>query len=163
MNRKIRQIELSAEERPLLNEGYSKGRSHAFRKRCHVVLLKAEGRSSKDIGAILQMHEVSVNNWLNRYEAEGIAGLFTKEGRGRKPLLDEQLDAAVVRDIITEERQRLKQAKELLEQKFNKKFSGKTLKRFLKSLTAATNESGRGLKESVMKNSMNCEQKPYRC
>ncbi len=140
MSRKIRQIELSVEEQHLLNEGYSKGSSHAFRKRCHVVLLKAEGRSSKDIGCIVQMHEVSVNTWLNRYEAEGIAGLFTKEGRGRKPLLDHQQDATVVRNIIVEERQRLKQAKELLEQKLNKKFSAKTLKRFLKSLTAATNE-----------------------
>ena len=141
MSRKIRQIELSAEDRHLLKEGYSKGSSHAFRKRCHVILLKAEGRSSKDIGAIVQMHEVSVNNWLNRYEAAGIAGLFTKEGRGRKPLLDEQQDAAVVRAIVSEERQRLKQAKALVEQKLNKKFSAKTLKRFLKSLTAATNES----------------------
>ena len=142
MSRKIRQIGQSVEEQHLLNEGYSKGCSHAFRKRCHVVLLKAEGRPSKDIGRIVQMHEVSVNHWLNRYEAEGIAGLVTKEGRGRKPLLDEQQDATIVRDVITEERQRLKQAKELLEQKLNKKFSGKTLKRFLKSLTAATNESG---------------------
>ena len=139
MSRKIRGIELSAEELHVLKQGYSKGSSHAFRKRCHVVLLKAEGRSSKDIGGIVAMHEVSVNKWLNRYEAEGIAGLHTKAGRGRKPLLDEQQDAAIVREVITEERQRLKQAKELLEAKLNKKFSGKTLKRFLKSLTALTN------------------------
>ncbi len=142
MSRKIRIIELSAEELHLLKQGYSKGSGHAFRKRCHVVLLKAEGRSSKDIGCIVEMHEVSVNNWLNRYEAQGIAGLFTKAGRGRKPLLDEQQDAPIVREIITEERQRLKQAKELVEEKLNKRFSAKTLKRFLKSLTAATNESG---------------------
>ena len=140
VSRKIRIIELRAEELHLLKQGYSKGSGHAFRKRCHVVLLKAEGRSSKDIGGIVGMHEVSVNNWLNRYEAEGIAGLSTKAGRGRKPLLDERQDATIVRDMITEERRRLKQAKELLEQKLNKKFSGKTLKRFLKSLTAATNE-----------------------
>ena len=77
-------MELSAEERHLLHEGYRTGKRHAFRKRCHVVLLKAEGRSSKDIGRIVEMHEVSVNNWLNRYETEGLAGLFTKEGRGRE-------------------------------------------------------------------------------
>lgn len=86
------------------------------------------------------MHEASVNHWLNRYQSEGIAGLHTKAGRGRKPVLDEAKDAATVRQIISEERQRLKQAKELLEQKLDKQFSGKTLKRFLKSLAAATNE-----------------------
>ena len=139
MSRKIRQIELSAEALHLLKEGYSKGKTHAFRKRCHVVLLKAEGRTSKDIGGIVAMHEVSVNNWLNRYEAEGIAGLFTKEGRGRKPLLDDQQDAPIVRDTIAEERQRLSWAKELLEQRLGKTFSQRTLRRFLKNITAATN------------------------
>ena len=139
MSRKIRQIELSAEQRQLLQQGYSKGKTHAFRKRCHVVLLKAEGRTSKDIGGIVAMHEVSVNNWLNRYEAQGIAGLFTKEGRGRKPLLDDQQDAPIVRDTIAEERQRLSRAKELLEQRLGKTFSQRTLRRFLKNITAATN------------------------
>ena len=139
MSRKIRTIALSAEQRQFLQQGYSKGQSHAFRKRCHVVLLKAEGRTSKDIGHIVGMHEVSVNNWLNRYEAESIAGLCTKEGRGRKRLPEEQQHAPIVRDTIAEERQRLSRAKELLEQRLGKTFSAKTLKRFLKSLTAATN------------------------
>lgn len=111
MSRKIRTIELQAEQRHVLQQGYSKGKSHAFRKRCHIVLLKAEGRASKDTGLIVAMHEISVNNWLNRYEAAGIAGLFTKEGRGRKPLLKEEKDGSIVRDTIAEERQRLNQAK----------------------------------------------------
>ncbi len=140
MSRKIRAIALQTEQRRELWQGYTKGQSHAFRKRCHLVLLKAEGRSSKDIGLIVAMHEVSVNNWLNRYEAEGIAGLLTKEGRGRKPLLNEQQHVTIVRNTIAEERQRLSQAKELLEQRLNKTFSEKTLKRFLKNITAATNE-----------------------
>ena len=105
------------------------------------------------------MHEVSVNKWLDRYEAEGIAGLFTKEGRGRKPLLNEQQDAPVVRAVITEERQRLSVAKELLEQQLQKTFSRKTLKRFLKSLTAPINESDCDLKEPVRKHSMRYEPK----
>lgn len=139
VSRKIRLIELSAEQLRLLKEGYSKGSSHAFRKRCHVILLKAEGRSSKDIGLIVGIHEVPVNNWLNRYEAEGLAGLLTKAGRGRKPLLDDEQDTPVVRHVIAGERQRLSQAKALLEQRLGKSFSHKTPKRFLKSLTAATN------------------------
>ncbi len=140
MSRKIRAIALQTEQRRELWQGYTKSQSHAFRKRCHLVLLKAEGRSSKDIGLIVGMHEVSVNNWLNRYEAEGVAGLLTKEGRGRKPLLNEQQHVTIVRDTIAEERQRLSQAKELLEQRLNKTFSEKTLKRFLKNITAAINE-----------------------
>jgi transposase len=140
VSRRIREIKLSEGEVPLLQQGYSKGSSHAFRKRCHLVLLKAEGRTSKDIGVITGMHEVSVNTWLNRYQQGGIAGLFTKAGRGRKPLLNAEQDAAVVRTAIAEERQRLSKAKELLEQRLHKTFSQKTLKRFLKNITAPTGE-----------------------
>ena len=45
-----------------------------------------------------------------------------------------------MRKAVVEERQRLSQAKLLLEQQFGKEFSLKTLKRFLKKLSAATNE-----------------------
>jgi transposase len=139
VSRKIRIVALSAEALLLLKEGYSKGKSHAFRKRCHIVLLKGEGRTSKDIGLIVSLHEISVNHWLNRYEAAGIKGLFTQPGRGRKAILDEQRDGATVRTAVTQERQRLSVAKALLEEQLHKSFSTKTLKRFLKSVTAATN------------------------
>ncbi len=139
MSRKIRIIALSAEAVVLLKEGYHKGKRPAFRKRCHLVLLKAEGRSSKDIGLIVGMHELSVNHWLNRYEAEGLQGLVTKAGRGRKTLLDEQKDGAAVRTAVAQERQRLNVAKVILEEQLHKSFSTKTLKRFLKSVTALTN------------------------
>jgi len=86
------------------------------------------------------MHEISVNNWLNRYDSEGIKGLFTQSGRGRKAILDKQRDSAGVRTAVTQEQQRLNVAKAVLEEQLNKRFSAKTLKRFLKSVTAAINE-----------------------
>lgn len=134
MSRKIRIVALSAQEVLLLKEGYHKGKSHAFRKRCHVVLLKAEGRTSKDIGLIIGMHELSVNHWLNRYAAAGTAGWIAKAGRGRKSILAEQQDGAKIRTAVTEERQRLSVAKAILEEQLQK-----TFKRFLKSITAAAN------------------------
>jgi len=42
-------------------------------------------------------------------------------------------------ETVKQERQRLSQAKEMLEKELDKNFSIKTLKRFLKSITAATN------------------------
>jgi transposase len=85
------------------------------------------------------MNEISVNKWLDRYESEGIEGLTTKPGRGRKQVFDQMQDEAVVRAAVQKERQRLAQAKVILEKELNKRFSLKTLKRFLKSLTADTN------------------------
>lgn len=89
------------------------------------------------------MTPVTVSNWLTRYQAEGIAGLETRPGRGRKPVLDPARDLEQVRQAVVEERQRLSQAKLLLEQQMDKEFSLKTLRRFLKKLSAATNGSGK--------------------
>jgi transposase len=109
-----------------------------------VVLLKSEGRSSAEVGQIVKMNPVTVNKWLNRYEVAGIVGLKTKPGRGRKPLLEPERDLEQVRQAVVQERQRLSQAKLLLEQQLGKDFSLKTLKRFLKKLSAATNEYVKG-------------------
>jgi transposase len=137
---KTRTIELSGGEKQALEEGYRSGKSHAFRKRCQLVLLKGQGRTSKDVGQIIGMNHISVNNWLDRYQAEGILGLVTKPGRGRKPVLDQVQDAVKVRKAVEQERQRLSQAKQMLEETLDKEFSLKTLKRFLKKLNAGTEE-----------------------
>lgn len=133
---KTRIIILTDEQRQVLEKGYQNGKSHAFRKRCHIVLLKSEKRSSEEVSMFLKMSEPSVNTWLDRYESEGIVGLFTKKGRGRKPILNVETDEAVVRDAIKVERQRLTETQAIIAQKLNKEFSTKTLKLFLKSLSA---------------------------
>ncbi len=137
---KIRTIELTVEQEKALQEGYQKGKTHAFRKRCQLVLLKSEGRTSKEVSQIIKMNEISINNWLDRYQSAGIKGLMTKPGRGRKKVLDQVQDVGKVRQAVQKERQRLAQAKLILEKELNKQFSLKTLKRFLKSLTADTKE-----------------------
>lgn len=136
-----RTLELSESEHLILEEGYENGKTTSFRKRCQAMLLKARGMTSYEVGQIVGMHEVSVNKWLDRYEAEGFEGLRTKPGGGRKPILDVDQDQEAVRQAVSQERQRLKQAKELLEAELKKEFSLKTLKRFLKNLSADTNAS----------------------
>ncbi len=115
-----------------------------------MILLKSEGRTSKDVAAILDSNLISVNNWLTRYEQRGIAGLETRAGRGRKPILDHQADEKRIGEVVEQERQRLKRAKAILEQELQKSFSEKTLKRFLKSLTPAGNVSEEGLRGNPM-------------
>lgn len=138
---KTRIIELTASERLALEKGYRTGKTHSYRKRCQAIVLKSEGRLSFEVGQIVGMHEVSVNKWLNRYEAEGLEGLKTKPGGGRKPILDTEKDAESVRQAVKKERQRLSKAKDIIETELDKGFSLKTLKRFLKNLSADINES----------------------
>ncbi len=66
------------------------GKSHCFRTRCQMVLLKSEQRTSVEVAEVLGCCEMVVNNWLVRYEKEGIKGLATRAGRGRPPILSQQ-------------------------------------------------------------------------
>lgn len=78
---------LTASERSALEAGFKFGDNHCFRNRCHVILLKADGRSSKDVGLITGMSHISVNSWVIRFKSEGISGLRNKLGQGRRSLL----------------------------------------------------------------------------
>jgi transposase len=138
---KIKTIELTKPQRTALEKGYREGESHAFRVRCQMILLKSEGRTSAEVAGILGGCEVVVNNWLKRYELEGIAGLRTKPGRGRKPILNADEDLARVKVAVQANRQRISVAKAALEAEMGKTFSAKTLERFIKNMVLAINES----------------------
>ena len=137
--RKAKKLLLSEEAKGALEQQYRKGQTHCYRQRCRMLLLKAEGQPSKAIARQVGSCEVSVNAWVKRYESEGIAGLQTKPGRGRKPILAEE-NEAVIRAAVKAERQRLSQAKRIIETELDKHFSLPTLSRFLKVITAVTNE-----------------------
>jgi len=132
-------IILDDKDRTELEHVYRHDQSHTFRQHCQMVLLKAEGRKSKEIAAIFGCCEKSVNDWLHRYQAEGLKGLRIKSGRGRRGILSEKMDAERVRLAVTEHRQRISLAKAALEADLGKEFSQRTLVRFLKNLTADTN------------------------
>lgn len=125
---------LTTEQRNELELGLKEGKSHSFRMRCQSVLLKSEGRTSKEVGSITGMCHVSVNSWLNRYKSEGISGLSTKPGRGRKAVLNREEDKESILEAIKSNRQRMRTAKAEWESKSGKSVSDSTFKAFLKSL-----------------------------
>jgi transposase len=129
-------ITLDDKTRAVLEAGYRRDQSHTFRQRCQIVLLKAQGRKSKEIAAMFGCGEKSVNDWLHRYLCEGINGLRTRAGRGRAAILSAEADAVAVREAVQRHRRRISQAKAALEADLGKEFSQRTLVRFLKNLTA---------------------------
>lgn len=46
---KVKSVVLSEAERTALEKGARDGKTFAFRKRCSMILLKAEGRTSKEV------------------------------------------------------------------------------------------------------------------
>ncbi len=139
---KTKIVILDEKQKADLEKGWRESDNHTFRQRCQLILLKSEGRISTDIAGILGCCEMAVNNWVKRFEAEGIEGLKTRPGRGGKAILRVEIDLEQVRLAVRKHRQRLSVAKAELEQSLGKQFSEKTLSRFIKKTLAATNELG---------------------
>lgn len=136
-------LTLTGEERIALEKGFRHGTSHAFRTRCHMILLKADRRPSAQVaeqigGCMIAVNGWVKNGWVKRYQAQGISGLKTQPGRGRKAILDDQADLAQVRAAVQNHRQKISLAKTELETSLGKEFSTTTLKRFLRNIAAAT-------------------------
>jgi transposase len=67
------------------------GAKSYLRERAAALLKIADGMSAHAVsqqGLYRQRKPDTVYEWLNRYEAEGIDGLYIREGRGRKPAYD---------------------------------------------------------------------------
>jgi transposase len=132
-------IKLNEAEKITLQEGRKNGKAQAFRDRCHCLLLSSEGYQVKELGQVFRVSEITIYGWLKRWEAGGIVGLRDKAGRGRKPILKAE-DLPQVKRRVQENAQRLKVARQKLKEELGREFSAKTLKRFLKSLIADTND-----------------------
>lgn len=125
---------LTAEHRQELERGLREGTSHCFRQRCQSILLKSDGRTSKEVGSITGLCAVSINSWVKRYQTEGLSGLTTKPGRGRKAVLSLEEDKSSILAAITANRQRMRTAKAQWEAESGKQVSDSTFKNFLKTL-----------------------------
>ncbi len=152
---RIKYIELSEFERSELRKEYREGKTHSYRRRCQMILLKSERRNSEEVAAMLECSEPVVNIWLKRYEEAGIEGLRTKAGRGRKPILDSKEDLEAVKKAIKSNRKKLSLAKAELEEALNKRFSNDTLKRYIKNSVDAINASENVPYTKAIKRSMN--------
>ena len=105
-----------------------------------MILLKADRLPSAQVAEQIGCCMIAVNGWVKRYQDEGIGGLKTKQGRGRRAILDDQSDLEQVRAAVQSHRQKISLAKAELEVSLGKEFSTTTLKRFLKNIAAATSD-----------------------
>ncbi len=137
---KVTMITLSAEERAALEKASKYGTMPSLRLRCQAILLKTEKRTSLAVAQQLGCCEMSVNDWMKRYQEQGLAGLKIQKGRGRKAILQADTDLAAVREAVQNSRQRISLAKAELQQGLGKEFSSLTLRRFLKKTVAASSE-----------------------
>lgn len=77
---------------------------YRVRDRAHMLLLNDDGWSAPTIAGILKCHEHTVRAAIKQWEKEGLYGLWSKEGRGRKPTWEASDLAAIEQWLDEEER-----------------------------------------------------------
>lgn len=130
---KIKILILTDSQQSELMHGFRYGESHVFRMRCRAILLKSEALGSATVGEQTDMSAQSVNGWIKRFESEGIKGLHTRPGQGRKPIMDCS-DEDAVRRAIESDRQSVRAAKEAWQNASGKEAGDLTFRRFLSAL-----------------------------
>jgi len=81
------QITLDQSARTELERLRDTGAKSYVRERAAAILKIADGMSASEVaknGLYKPRQYQSVCEWVHRYEAEGIAGLYIRDGRGRK-------------------------------------------------------------------------------
>lgn len=137
-------INLTTEQQTELELFHKQSTNHVLRQRCQIILLKSFNRKTSDICEIVGVKSQNqVNKWIKRYKTDystfGINCLRNLEGQGRKAIFDAKTEAEFIQKVVKTERQKLENAKAILEKELNKSFNIKTLKNFLKVLAGDTN------------------------
>jgi transposase len=76
---------LSAQEREEVTRLNRASTSAELVRRCHAVLLSAEGQPIPTIAHLLRVDQSVIHRWLDRFEAGGVAALAPQERAGRPP------------------------------------------------------------------------------
>lgn len=90
---------LSAEAHESVTETYKTNSDAMLVRRCHAVLLSAEGKRVPEIARLLPVDQSSIHRWLDRFEAGGLAGLAPVWGPGRTPRWDEEYEHLLVETV----------------------------------------------------------------
>ena len=78
---------MNKKEIKLLKISYKKENDGKIKERILMLIHSYEGKSSREVGKILQCDQKLVLYWKNRYEKKGLEGLKTKPRSGKPPLL----------------------------------------------------------------------------
>ena len=84
---RLRTVELTTEQEESLTELRDHASKPYLRERASALLQVADGRPAADVaraGLLKERQPDTVYGWLDRFEAEGEAGLYIRSGRGRK-------------------------------------------------------------------------------
>jgi len=82
-----------------LSEKYRSSADADLVRRCHAVLLVADGMHVPRAADLLRVDQSTVHRWLDRFEAGGIDALVSEHRNGRPPRWDEEYEHLLVETV----------------------------------------------------------------
>ena len=128
----------------LLERIYHQSRKTQVRQRAHCLILANQGVKVEKLMEIFQVSYRTIYNWFDRWESEGIVGLYNKPGRGRKPTFNSQ-QKAQIKDWVKQEPRQLKKVAQKIKEAWGIEVSIKTIQRVLKQLEMSWHRMRRGV------------------
>jgi transposase len=128
----------------LLERIYRQSRHHQVRQRAHCLILASRGVKIEELMTIFQVSYKTIYNWFNRWELEGMVGLYNKPGRGCKPTFN-AVQKERIREWAQQQPRQLKQVAQKIKEEWGITISTKTIKRILKTLLMSWHRMRRGL------------------
>ena len=115
----------------LLNRIYRESRHHQVRQRAHFLMLISQNAKNENLMKIFKISYKTMYNWLNRWEYEGMLGLYNKPGRGRKKTFN-SAQLAQIREWVKLQPKQLNQVVQKIKKEWCINISTETLKRIIK-------------------------------
>ena len=102
-----------------------------MRQRAHFLILVSQNVKNENLIKIFKFSYKTMYNWLNRWENEGMLGLYNKPGRGRKKTFN-SAQLAQIRDWVKLQPRQLKQVVQKIKEEWCINISTETIKRIIK-------------------------------
>jgi transposase len=109
----------------------NEAQNERVRKRAHAILLSEQHRNIDDIADICFVNRDTVGRWLDRWEQDGVFGLWDNKRPGRRPILNDE-EQELVKKLLDETPNDPKSVLQSLFDKTGKLISRKTLNRLAK-------------------------------
>ena len=119
--------------RVTLEEMYRHHPTFRCRQRAQAILLSLRGFTLPQIWSILAVRRDAISDWIDRWEQEGLLGLYDRPRAGR-PRIYTESEVNLLKNLVDEEPRQLKKAQAQLKEMTQKTASTSTLKRLLKAL-----------------------------
>ena len=128
----------------LLERIYRQSRHHQVRQRAHCLILASQGVKNQELIKIFPVSYKTLYNWFNRWESEGIVGLYNKTGKGSKPTFNSR-QKSQIKEWAKQTPRQLKQVVQKVKDEWGITISTKTIQRILKFLRMSWHRMRRGV------------------